>query len=205
MQPPNDDAAAAAKRLVRTRIKALRASRSASATALAQRHLDALLGQFLCQMRPRTVFCYLSTAGEVDTRHLISALEAANATVLVPSLVDRTLMVATAFPGWSALLPGALGILSPPAGSPAHPGKVDAVLVPGLAFSTAGGRLGYGAGYYDRWLARHPEAVRIGLCYEFQLLDELPLAAHDEPLDYLVTERRLHACPPRHTHSPGQR
>lgn len=204
MQPPVDDGQAAAKRLIRARIKALRAREAAPVTALAQQHLDALLEQLLQGLQPRTVFCYLSTPSEVDTRPVIDALLAAGATVLVPSLVDRTTMIATEFPGWSALVTGALGIPSPPDGV-AHGGTIDAVLVPGLAFSTAGGRLGYGAGYYDRWLAGHPEALRIGLCFESQLLADLPLADHDEPLDYLITERRLLACPSRTTAGPLNR
>jgi 5-formyltetrahydrofolate cyclo-ligase len=202
LQPPVDNGQAAAKRLIRARIKALRAAESV--TALAQQHLDALLEQLLHSLQPRAVFCYLSTTGEVDTRPVIDALLAAGVTVLVPSLVDRTTMVATEFPGWSALVTGALGIPSPP-GAVAHGGTIDAVLVPGLAFSIAGGRLGYGAGYYDRWLAGHPAALRIGLCFESQLLADLPLADHDEPLDYLITERRLLACPSRTTSDPLKR
>jgi len=74
------------------------------------------------------------------------------------------------------------------------------VLVPGLAFSTAGVRLGFGAGYYDRWLAGHPAALRIGLCFEYQVLPQIPCEVHDASLDYLVSERQIVACPTRNRH-----
>jgi len=192
------DDPAAAKRQLRQQIGQLRGRMTEAGRLPVQRSLDALLGQLLDALRPRSVFCYLSTAREVDTHSLIDGLVAAGITVLVPRLMDRTIMIATAFPGWSGLVPGALGILSPSSTTAFH-SSIDAVLVPGLAFSTRGARLGYGAGYYDRWLAGHSETARIGLCFEFQIVRDLPVASHDEPLDYLVTDQRLHVCPLRST------
>ncbi|MDT8406996.1 MAG: 5-formyltetrahydrofolate cyclo-ligase [Methylococcales bacterium] len=73
------------------------------------------------------------------------------------------------------------------------PKALDVVLVPGLAFDAHGGRLGYGAGYYDRLLARlRPEAVTIGLAFECQRVAQVPMAAHDVPLDCLVTEAAVY-------------
>lgn len=189
--------AARAKQTIRDRIRQLRRT-GAPCSLSAQASLDALLRQLLAAQQPRGVFVYLATAGEADTRVTIDALLATGHAVAVPAIVDRTQMVATRFPGWSALVPGRLGILSPPTAEP-HAGPLDCVLVPGLAFSLAGGRLGYGAGYYDRWLAAHPAATRIGLCFEYQLDPEVPIEPHDEALDYLVTERRIVACATRTT------
>lgn len=186
-------ATAAAKRALRAD---LRTRRGRANCATAQPALDALAQQLLATLAPATVFCYLATAGEAATTALVDALLASGRTVLVPFIVDSTTMRATRFPGWSALLPGRLGIPSPPPAE-AFAGPVDCVLVPGLGFSPAGGRLGFGAGYYDRWLAEHPAALRIGLCFEYQIVPELPVEAHDAPLDYLVTERRMLACPAR--------
>jgi len=63
----------------------------------------------------------------------------------------------------------------------------EVILVPGLAFDRRGHRLGYGRGYYDRALAACPEALRIGLCHSFQVVEALPEEAHDQPVDHLVT------------------
>ena len=62
------------------------------------------------------------------------------------------------------------------------------VLVPGLAFTPAGHRVGYGGGYYDRWLAAHPGHPTVALCYDYQLTDELEAEAHDVPVDMVLTD-----------------
>ncbi len=66
--------------------------------------------------------------------------------------------------------------------------EVDLVLVPGLAFDRTGHRLGHGQGYFDRFLARLPRSTpTVGLAYRFQLLDRLPRAAHDHPVQAVLT------------------
>jgi 5-formyltetrahydrofolate cyclo-ligase len=68
--------------------------------------------------------------------------------------------------------------------------EVDVILVPGLAFTRDGGRLGRGGGYYDRLLAALPRsAVRIGVCFELQVVPELPREVHDMRMDTVITER----------------
>lgn len=135
----------------------------------------------------RTVFVYLATPEEVATRRLIDALVATGRQVLVP-LTDRGgHMSAVPFPGWTRLAPGPLGIDSPPRG-PAWTAPVDVALVPGLAFTRSGHRLGFGAGYYDRWLAAHPGTCALGLCYDAQLFAHLPQAGHDRAMNGLITE-----------------
>ncbi len=72
------------------------------------------------------------------------------------------------------------------------PGGIDVVILPGSVFDHSGGRLGYGGGYYDRFLVdQAPQALRIGLAFELQVVKELPLLPHDQSLDYLVTEKRV--------------
>jgi 5-formyltetrahydrofolate cyclo-ligase len=75
------------------------------------------------------------------------------------------------------------------------PAKIDVVILPGSVFDINGGRLGYGGGYYDKFLANcAPQALRIGLAYEMQVVDCVPLMDHDQHLDYLVTEKRVINC-----------
>ncbi len=83
--------------------------------------------------------------------------------------------------------PGKFGILEPSIQAPASEGPWDLILVPGLAFDRCGGRLGRGRGYYDRFLAQHPETVRVGICFDEQVVQELPLEPHDLRLNALVT------------------
>ena len=68
----------------------------------------------------------------------------------------------------------------------------DVVFCPLLGFTTEGGRIGYGAGHYDRWLASHPPRAAIGLAWDCQLEESLPVEAHDVALDAVVTPTRLY-------------
>lgn len=69
----------------------------------------------------------------------------------------------------------------------------EVLLIPGMAFTEDGGRLGRGKGYYDRYLENH-RGLKIGLCFEFQILDRLPREDHDIEMDFLVTEKRVICC-----------
>lgn len=69
--------------------------------------------------------------------------------------------------------------------------SVHAVILPALALGENGHRLGYGKGYYDQLLAQAPQALRIGVAFDFQLLIEMPHAPHDIPMDVIVTEKRV--------------
>lgn len=67
-----------------------------------------------------------------------------------------------------------------------YDGTIDYVLVPGVAFSLQKGRMGYGGGYYDTFLAEHKEAYKIGVAYAYQMTDSLPLEEHDVTMDSLI-------------------
>lgn len=71
--------------------------------------------------------------------------------------------------------------------------EIDVILVPGVAFDANGGRLGHGAGFYDRFFSRC-DGVRVGLAYECQLVDAIPMADHDVRVDWLVTETQVRDC-----------
>ncbi len=90
------------------------------------------------------------------------------------------------------LVPGAFGIPEPVRGEPLALAEVDLVVVPGVAFDGTGHRLGYGKGFYDRALHALPgSTLLVGLCFELQLVDQLPTEAHDIRMNLLVTEDRL--------------
>ena len=90
--------------------------------------------------------------------------------------------------GWRS---GAYGIREPDRETSRRiePGEIDLALVPCLAFDEGGMRLGHGAGYYDRYLARCPRAARICLAFKAQRLDRVVTEAHDLPMDWIVTEK----------------
>jgi len=92
---------------------------------------------------------------------------------------------------------GRFGVREPAEGALVEVERLDAVLVPGLAFDGAGGRLGRGAGFFDRLLGRVRRANRAWVCgagFEAQFVDRVPVEAHDVPLDAVATEDRLLLC-----------
>jgi len=76
-----------------------------------------------------------------------------------------------------------------PEGEKSSPEKVDIVVVPAVAFDLQGHRLGYGKGYYDRFLKK-TKAVKVGVAYDFQIVEKLPAEQHDIPVDLIITPAR---------------
>ena len=88
----------------------------------------------------------------------------------------------------AAMTRGAYGIDEPQGEVPCPPERIDLMVVPGMAFTREGTRLGRGKGYYDRYIAREGfRARRIGVCFRHQLLAELPAEPHDRRMDIVVT------------------
>ncbi len=149
----------------------------------------------------RTVGLYAPHGNEVDTGLLSRFAQATGAVVASPRVVHGT-MEFVRFDSECAWQPGMFGILEPSLETQlarscqVAPEAFDVIVVPGVAFDPAGNRLGYGKGFYDRFLAQcAPECVFIGLAYDFQLEDKLPREAHDIALDYVVTDAKSVACP----------
>ena len=90
--------------------------------------------------------------------------------------------------------PGFYGIMEPVRNTEnlVRPEEIDIVLVPGVAFSEDRYRIGYGAGFYDRFLKRlRADCAKVGMAFEFQVLKSIPVEEHDVPLDMIVTEKRI--------------
>ena len=142
----------------------------------------------------RNVFAYVSFRSEVGTQPLIAHCLKKGVTVSVPlTLVKehRLRPYAITDPGRD-LVPGYCGILEPLQALPlVDPASIEVVVTPGSVFDAMGGRLGYGGGYYDRFLqTAAPQALRVGLAYDLQVIAAVPLESHDQQLDYLITETR---------------
>jgi len=143
----------------------------------------------ISRIHPAGVFVYIALPDEVRTQSLIDELAAERIVVTVPRLVDREEMRAVEFPGWTEMRPGPLGIPAP-ISDVACADSIDVAVVPGLGFTPDGGRLGFGAGYYDRWFSKHPAIFKIGVAFDCQITDSLPEEPHDVGMDCIVTERR---------------
>ncbi|HSG35531.1 MAG TPA: 5-formyltetrahydrofolate cyclo-ligase [Sphingomonadaceae bacterium] len=114
-------------------------------------------------------------------------------TIALPWLVDlKTPMVFRVHSdpyGESDLAKGYFGLMQ--GSEEAEPVVPDVLFMPLVAFTADGDRLGQGGGFYDKWLAAHPDVVRIGMAWDMQEVQELPVEAHDMPLHAIVTPTRL--------------
>ena len=108
--------------------------------------------------------------------------------------------------GLASLEQGSFGILEPcPTGIDHHADEADLIVVPGVAFDLSGHRIGYGKGFYDRFL-RHPgrKAHLVGLCHDFQLIaGDIPAEGHDIQMEIIVSDRRIVRCGSNRSHSGG--
>jgi 5-formyltetrahydrofolate cyclo-ligase len=140
--------------------------------------------------RARRVVVYAPTVDELPTAQLVDAALAAGKALLWPRVsATGDIEVAAAQP--HELARDAANILAPPRAARAEMlRRGDLVIAPGLAFTRAGARLGRGAGHYDR-LLDGVEATSLGVAFDIQLVDELPLEPHDRGVDLVVTPSGL--------------
>ncbi len=146
--------------------------------------------------RARTVLLFYSFGSEVATQGMIRRALAADARVLLPYLEEGGIEATEVRPG-DDLTPTTYGPREPARRVPVDPAEVDVVVTPGLAFDRRGRRLGYGGGHYDRYLDRlGADAVRIGIAFAAQLVDEVPAGPSDRRVDIVVTEGGAIDCRP---------
>ncbi len=145
-----------------------------------------------------TVFIYVDFRSEVATRPLIDHMLQCGKKVVVPvTLVQgKDLLAVSITDPERELAPGYCSIPEPiieiREKQMLSPDLIDIIFLPGSVFDERGGRMGYGGGYYDRFVStKAPQAVRVGLAYELQMVKSAPLQSHDEFLDFIVTEERI--------------
>ena len=141
------------------------------------------------------VFTYVSYGCEVDTHKLITDCYDLGKRIFVPKVIGNGLMEFYQIHGLTELAPGTLGILEPKEGKAMKVQDLCAplLILPGLAFDPSGNRLGFGGGYYDRYLSRLPkDAIKIALCYEFQVIPEVMTQPYDKTVDIIITEKNIY-------------
>jgi 5-formyltetrahydrofolate cyclo-ligase len=153
-------------------------------SATIERHLLDLLDGF------ETVMVYTAKPQEVDTSGLIADLNRRGVRVVVPIIERETVSLRLSYlPDPAVLVPSTFNVPEPIGHElPARPGDIEAVVIPMLAFDIEGNRLGYGAGYYDRFLCRYPRPQRIGIAFSCQRAESIPADENDVKMDCIVTE-----------------
>ncbi|UMB59526.1 5-formyltetrahydrofolate cyclo-ligase [Lutibacter sp. A80] len=135
----------------------------------------------------KTVHCYLPMGTEININELIDKMLQENITVVTPKTLPNRKLQNLILNSLDELEKGVFGT-SYPANSIEFLGTYDLIIVPGLSFNTKNYRLGYGGGYYDNFMAQHPTSKKVGICYPFQLIDEIPVEVHDLQLDNVLVD-----------------
>ncbi|MCC7546837.1 MAG: 5-formyltetrahydrofolate cyclo-ligase [Burkholderiales bacterium] len=184
------------KRALRAQVLARRDALSEDERTEASRRITASLLAHPAVLQARRALVYLSFGSEFDTSRLIDALRARAVALVLPRTQrePRGLALHEVSDLDADLAPGVWGIREPrPERCPLVAREsLDLVLAPGVAFTPRGGRLGYGGGFYDRLLGDWPQRPAVlAAAFEVQVVDELPIVAHDVPVDGVVTEARV--------------
>jgi 5-formyltetrahydrofolate cyclo-ligase len=136
-----------------------------------------------------TIMGFASFGNEIDLVPWLERLQTEGRTVLLPRVENQENLVAVELGGWENMRRGSFGIREP-LGQPFSPTSIDVVIVPGLVFDGKGYRLGYGKGYYDRFLKQlAPHTFICGVCYDFQVVETVLPHEADVPMHWVVTER----------------
>lgn len=185
------------KQKLRTQLLSLRAALDRAEHARLSHLITAQLLSLPEFERAGCVLAYLSFGSEFDTSEFVRTLQARGCALVLPriDLARRILTLHRVSDPELDTVPGVWGIREPdPQRCPsAERPEIDAVLVPGVAFTAAGGRLGYGGGFYDRLVRGWPGRVPlVGPAFELQVVEALPLGRDDEPIDTIVTEAQVY-------------
>lgn len=130
----------------------------------------------------KTVLLYYPKNNEVDVLPLFKRYKRDK--VLLLPVTHRRGMTANPYEGNDKMHRGKVGIPEPT--TPPYEGKIDLIIVPAVAFDKQGNRLGRGGGYYDRFLKKQSHATFIGVGYDFQLVDEVPVRQHDQKMHRII-------------------
>ncbi|AMB99010.1 hypothetical protein AWM75_02910 [Aerococcus urinaehominis] len=179
------------KQALRRQMKQARSQLSPDYRQKAEATIYQRIWDLPCYQDSQTIFIYQAMPGEVATRPLIEAAWRDGKTVALPRVYPQRQMSAHLYQPGDDLIRSAYGAWEPSAESAiVSPTTIDLAIVPCLAASHSGQRLGYGGGYYDRFLV-NTNAVRLLPIYDQILLDDLVVDDYDQLMDLVVTEARV--------------
>lgn len=178
----------AQKAALRKEIRARRRALDAGARKAWDAAITAQVLALPAYLEAKTVFCFISYGGEPETGAILRDALARGKRLAVPRCLPGGVMEAVCIDGFDGLTPGMYGIPAPREDLPAIPfSEIDFALVPALAYTAAGDRLGQGGGYYDRFMEK-TNAFTCGVCYGCFVLDSIPTEAFDRRVGLVVCE-----------------
>lgn len=166
-------------------------------SALQLMEISARIGERVLAMKQyrdaQRVMCYYGLPSEVQTAGLIREMIRSGRQIYLPVMGRGRSLRAVRLERIEALHRAAFGVMEPSAGEEIAPEELDLILTPGLAFDKAGGRIGYGRGYYDRFLPRCRGTIA-GLAASWQLVECVPMENRDVYMHFVVTEDEVYRC-----------
>lgn len=138
----------------------------------------------------KTIALYYPFHQEVDVIPLIEGLLQENKRVVLPKVLDKTTMAFFLIDDLHDVETSTFGVKEPVSNVVVQPEDIDWMFIPGIGFSKDCYRIGYGAGYYDRYLIDH-SIYTVGVAFDFQIIDHFTPDVYDVPLKYIITENRL--------------
>lgn len=178
------------KQQLRTLIKELKSKYSISELLLKSESIFKLLTQFDEITKAKTILAYWSLSDEVNTHHWVES-NYKNKQLLLPVVSGDHLLIKP-FEGETNMTPvPPFGIKEPKGNEITDLSVIEIVIVPGMAFDKAGYRMGRGKGYYDRFLPQI-SALKIGICFDFQMVEKVPINEFDIKMDFVVTESKIY-------------
>lgn len=174
-----------AKNAIRSEMLAKRDVLPPQQKALFDQQICHRLWQLIDHMNVQVLHSYLPMRSEVDIFPFIRRALLDGIKVIVPKTLSQGRLVHLELNSLDQLKPGRFGTQFPfPEFE--YEGDYDLIIVPGLAFNPKGQRLGYGGGYYDRFLKTQPSALKVGVFYAFQYCEKIPVQEHDIALDQVI-------------------
>lgn len=176
------------KSLLRKKHKSLRLAQNEDILKKKSEAIFSRLKSFDFYKKSKNIMLYLSLRGEVETSPIISDLLFLNKNLYAPVCDENYAMRAVHFSSFDDLVSGKYGILVPKGSEEIAPEHLDLIIVPGCVFGRNLHRIGYGKGYYDRFLKGAPFAKKVGLSFSVNIENEVSFSQFDVPMDVIITE-----------------
>lgn len=151
-----------------------------------------------CFATATDICLYMPVRNEVDVTRLMEPAKKQGKRIWLPKVAEDK-MEFYFYDGSVPLVLGKYNIREPRSDKRLQPDGNTLVIMPGAVFAPDGSRIGYGGGYYDRYLKQYPACRTIAVCYHFQILEKIPVENHDYKADMVISEQQNLSC-----HKPGK-
>lgn len=144
--------------------------------------------------KAENIFIYIGFGSEINTADYINDFLNMGKRIFIPRTnIEEKTMEAVEIQSLDNLVKDKYGILEPSEDIEAvEKVELDLIILPGVVFDVNGGRIGYGGGYYDKYLQNLDESIpKVALCYDFQVINKVPMEEHDIKADCIITEKRV--------------